>query len=94
MEIFEELLKVNRSGRNCVLITVIDKKGHGPAKSGFKPNQAVFRLEGRMRCLGDVPQSWELSSAIYDYTNGQQGALIENTQLNETVRVRKSKIRT
>ncbi len=36
MEIFEELLKVNRSGRNCVLITVIDKKGHGPAKSGFK----------------------------------------------------------
>jgi len=36
MKIYKELLNINEAGRDCVLITVIDKKGSGPARIGFK----------------------------------------------------------
>ena len=62
--------------------------GEEDANGRFKPFQAVFRLEGKMRCLKNVPQSWELCSAIYDYSNGNSGEIIKGTDFCESVIVK------
>ena len=36
IDIFEQLIAMNRQGRICVLVTVVEKTGHGPGKCGFK----------------------------------------------------------
>ncbi len=35
-EIYRTILKVKKNGRRCVLVTVVDKKGSGPARMGAK----------------------------------------------------------
>lgn len=43
MQIYEELIKVKKSGEEAILITVVEKNGHGPASPGSK---MLIRKEG------------------------------------------------
>ncbi len=65
----------------------VSRDGGEQLGSGFQPNQAVFRLEGHMRCRRDMPVSGEVCSALYDYTNNSTGIIIEDTYLHESVRI-------
>lgn len=53
----------------------------------YGPQRAAFRLEGVMRCRGDMPVYGELFSGVYDYSDDPEGLLIEGTDLKETVRI-------
>jgi len=45
MIVYEKLLEANSEGKNTVIVTVVEKKGHGPAKVGFK---MLVSEEGRI----------------------------------------------
>jgi hypothetical protein len=82
-----------KTGEEEIHFLQVSRDGGEQASNGqFKSFHVAFRLEGRMQCRNDIPQSWELSSAMYDYTKGQEGVLIEGTRLRESVRVRKRKM--
>lgn len=88
-----EASKARRNGEEEIHFLQVSRDGgEQSADNRYKPFQVAYRLEGRMRCRENIPQSWEISGGFYDYSNGQSGILIEGTGLTEEVRVRKGSL--
>jgi xanthine dehydrogenase accessory factor len=72
IEIYEEIIKLKTGGENGVLITVVEKEGHGPAVIGTK-----------MLVLRDGQKKGTVGGGALEYAAGKHAAKILENQTGE-----------
>ena len=74
MDIYEELVKLKTSGGEGVLVTVVEKEGHGPATSGFK-----------MLVLKDGTRTGTVGGGALEFSAVKHAAEILETKTNRLI---------